>query len=165
MSEERKKRLALVASKGSLDQAYPPMMLASTAVALEWEVGVFFTFFGLDIINKHKLARLQVAPIANPAFPAPFQALPMHVPNIVGMLPGMTTVATGFMKRWMSEARMPTITEMLEITVEGGGQLFACATTMGVMHVGQEDLIDGVSCLGATAFLDYASEATVALFI
>ena len=165
MAEERRKRLALVASKGSLDQAYPPMMLASTAVALDWEVGVFFTFFGLDIINKSKLARLQVAPIANPAFPAPIPAVPVHVPNLVGMLPGMTSVATSFMKRWMSDAKMPSITEMLEITQEGGGQLFACATTMGVMHVKQEDLIDGVSCLGATAFLDFASEADVALFI
>ncbi|MFQ5576030.1 MAG: DsrE/DsrF/DrsH-like family protein [Anaerolineae bacterium] len=165
MSEERKKRLALVASKGSLDQAYPPLMLASTAVALGWEVGVFFTFFGLDIINKHKQARLQVAPIANPAFPPPIPAVPLHVPNVVGMLPGMTGVATSFMKRWMSDAKMPSITELLEITMEGGGQLFACTTTMGVMHVSEADLIDGVSCRGAAAFLDFAAGADVSLFI
>src|SRR5581483_8211431 len=76
----RVKRLALVASKGSLDMAYPPLILASTAVSLGWEVGVFFTFYGLDIVNKYKLPSLKVAPIGNPAMPAPLAAVPLQVP-------------------------------------------------------------------------------------
>src|SRR5262245_31016554 len=81
--KRRKRRLAIVASKGTLDMAYPPLILASTAGAMGWEVGVFFTFYGLDIINKKRNKHLQVPPLANPAMPVP-------VPNLIGALPGMT---------------------------------------------------------------------------
>lgn len=168
MAEERqepRRRLALVASQGTLDMAYPPLMLATTAAALGWEVGIFFTFYGLDVINKKKMAHLKVAPIGNPAMPAPISAVPVQVPNIVGMLPGMTDLATTFMKNWMQRANMPTIAEMVQMCVDMGVGLFACATTMGVMGVTQEDLIEGVSCLGATGFLDFAADADVSLFI
>ncbi|RMF29205.1 MAG: peroxiredoxin family protein [Chloroflexi bacterium] len=164
-SKPRRRRLALVASKGSLDMAYPPLILATTAAAIGWEVGIFFTFYGLDIINKKKLAKLKVAPIGNPAMPAPIPAIPLQVPNIVGMLPGMTELATSFMRSWMQKANIPTVAEMVEMCVEMGVHLYACATTMGVMNVAQEDLIEGVSCLGATGFLDFAAEADVSLFI
>lgn len=162
---EKRRRLALVASKGSLDMAYPPLILASTAVAMGWEVGVFFTFYGLDIINKHKLPHLKVSPIGNPAMPAPVQTLPLQVPNIMGVLPGATALATSFMKGWMSDARMPTLQDMIDVVRDGGGRLYACTTTMGVMGVREQDLIEGVSCLGAAAFLDFAAEADVSLFI
>lgn len=161
----KRRRLALVASKGSLDMAYPPLILASTAVAMGWEVGVFFTFYGLDIINKHKLPHLKVSPVGNPAMPAPISGLPVQVPNLVGVLPGATALATSFMKGWMSNARMPSLQEMIDIVQDGGGNLYACTTTMGVMGVRQEELIEGVSCLGAAAFLDFAAEADVSLFI
>src|SRR5512143_3114931 len=96
----KRRRLALVASKGSLDMAYPPLILASSAVAMGWEVGVFFTFYGLDIINKHKQPALKVAPIGNPAMPAPISSVPFQVPNILGVLPGSTALATSIMKQW-----------------------------------------------------------------
>lgn len=165
MAEERKKRLALVASKGSLDEAYSPLILATTAASLGWEVGVFFTFYGFDIISKRRLASLKVSPVGNPAMPEPIPAVPMKVPNIIGVLPGMTHVATAFMKRWMSRANLPSIPEFLEMAQELGVNLYACAMTMGVMGVKEEDLVDGVKLLGATAFLDFASEADVSLFI
>lgn len=165
VQETKPRRLALVASKGSLDMAYPPLILATTAAALGWEVGIFFTFYGLDIISKKKLARLKVAPVGNPAMPAPIPAVPVQVPNIVGMLPGMTELATTFMKSWMNRANIPSVAEMLEMCLDMGVNLYACATTMGVMGVAQEDLIDGVSCLGAAGFLDFAADANVSLFI
>ncbi len=165
MAEEKRRRLALVASKGSLDMAYPPLILASTAVAMGWEVAVFFTFYGLDIINRHKLPHLKVAPVGNPAMPAPIPALPMQVPTIVGVLPGATALATSFMKGWMSEAKMPSLQELVNVVLDGDGKLYACTTTMGVMGVREEDLIEGVSCLGAAAFLDFAADADVSLFI
>ena len=87
MAEEKQKRMTIIASKGSLDMAYPPVILASTAAAMDVETMIFFTFYGIDIINKHKYAKLQVAPIANPAMPSP---VPM--PNIIGMLPGMSNL-------------------------------------------------------------------------
>lgn len=162
---QRPKRLALVASKGTLDMAYPPLILASTAVSLGWEVGIFFTFYGLDIVNKHKLPRLQVAPIGNPAMPAPLAAVPVQVPNFVGMLPGMTPIATAMMKSWFDRANIPPLQDLIDVTREGGGHLYACTTTMGVMGVNEENLIEGVECRGAAAFLEYAAGATVSLFI
>lgn len=161
----RTKRLALVASKGSLDMAYPPLILASSAVSMGWEVGVFFTFYGLDILNKKKLPALKVAPIGNPAMPAPITAIPMQVPNFMGMLPGSTALATAIMKSWFDRANIPPLQDLIDVTQAGGGKLYACTTTMGVMGVNEENLIEGVECRGAAAFLEFAAGADVALFI
>jgi peroxiredoxin family protein len=154
----RRRRLALVASKGALDGAYPPLILAATAVSLGWEVGIFFTFYGLDIIHRTKHRKLKVPSLANPA-------MPMPVPSLVGMLPGMTAVATGMMKRWMRKSRMPDVAQFLDIVRDGGAHLFACSTTMGVMGVRAEDLVEGVDIAGAAAFLDFAADADVSLFV
>jgi peroxiredoxin family protein len=163
---EQTKRLAMVASKGTLDQAYPPLILATTAAAMGWEVGIFFTFYGLDILHKERLKHLQVSPVGNPAMPPPIAALPMFkVPTLMGALPGMTAMATTMMKGWMARAKIPPIKEMLDLCVEADVQLFACATTMGVMGIMQDDLIPQAKCAGATTFLDYAASADVSLFI
>jgi peroxiredoxin family protein len=156
--KNRRRRLALVASKGTLDMAYPPLILASTATALGWEVGVFFTFYGLDIINKKRNTHLQVPPLGNPAMPVP-------VPNIVGAIPGMTAMATSMMKGWMAKANMPSLDELITVCRDGGARLIACSTTMGVMKVGAEDIMDGLEVGGAASFLDYAAGADVSLFI
>lgn len=162
---KQKRRLALVASKGTLDMAYPPLILATTAAAMGWEVGIFFTFYGLDLLHRHRLKNLKVSPVGNPAMPPPVRSFPVKVPDILGALPGMPSIATAIMKRWMRESNMPTVEELLEIARESGVKLFACATTMGVMGVRQEDLVDGAECAGATTFLDFASEADVTLFV
>lgn len=154
----RRKRLAIVASKGTLDQAYPPMILASTAVSLGWEAGIYFTFYGLDILHSERFDKLKVASLANPAGP-------IRLPNALGAMPGATAAATRVMKKWMSDARMPTIPEFIEMTRELGVRFFACATTMGVMGVTEADLIPGADIAGAAAFLDYAAEADVSLFV
>jgi peroxiredoxin family protein len=154
----RRKRLALVASKGTLDQAYPPLILASTAVSLGWEAGIYFTFYGLDILHKERFEHLKVASLANPSGP-------IQLPNILGAVPGATAAATKVMKKWMSNARMPTVPEFLDMTRELGVQFFACATTMGVMGVEESDLIEGADIAGAAAFLDYAADADVSMFV
>lgn len=162
----RTKRLALVASKGTLDQAYPPLILATTAVAMGWEAGIFFTFYGLNILHKKRLEHLQVAPLGNPAMPPPVASLPMlKVPNLVGALPGMTAMATMMMQDMMAKAKMPSVKELLDICIEGEVQLYACATTMGVMGIAQNDLIPAAQCAGATTFLNYAADADVSMFI
>lgn len=152
------KRVAIVASKGTLDMAYSPLILATSAAAMGMECGVFFTFYGLDILNKKKLAKLKVAPLANPAAPMP-------VPNILGVIPGATALATWVMRRMMAKQNMPTIPQLLEISAQLGVRLIGCTTTMGVMGVKQEDLIDGVELAGAATFLEFAAEAQVTLFI
>ena len=119
-------RMALVASKGTLDMAYPPLILATTAGSLGWEVGIFFTFYGLDILHRNRIGKLKVGPVGNPAMPPPIQALPwMKVPNIVGALPGMTAMATSMMKSWIARAKLPTIPELMDIAKELDVSLFA----------------------------------------
>jgi peroxiredoxin family protein len=155
---ERPRRLALVASKGTLDGAYPPLILAATAASLGWQVGIFFTFYGLDVIHNKRHKRLKVASLGNPSMPVP-------VPNLIGALPGMTAAATAMMRRWMDRARMPDVPTFLDMARESGARLFACSTTMGVMGVETDDLVAGVEIAGAAAFLDFAAEADVSLFV
>ena len=156
--ETHRKRLALVASKGTLDQAYPPLILATTAASLGWEAGIYFTFFGLDILHQERFHKLKLASLANPSGP-------VQLPNLLGALPGATAAATGMMKKWMKDARMPQVPEFIEMSRELGVRFFACSTTMGVMGVKESDLIDGCDIAGAAAFLDYAADADVQLFI
>jgi peroxiredoxin family protein len=162
---ERPKRMALVASKGGLDEVYPVLILASTAAAIGWEVGVFCTFYGLDMVNKTRSKKLKVSAVGNAASPPPIKGMEFRVPTILGILPGMNSVATRMMKNWMKKSNIPSFEEMMQLCLESGVNFYACATTMGVMNVTKEDVIPEASCLGATAFLDFAAGADVALFI
>ena len=155
-SAQRRKRLAIIAAHGTLDAAYPPFILATTAVAMDMEVAIFFTFYGLNILKKGGIERLQVAPIANPAMPLP-------VPNIVGVLPGMTGMATTMMKGMMARAHMAKLGDLLEAALAGGVRLIACNTTMEIMGVRKEELIDGAEIGGAATFLEFASDNAIAL--
>jgi peroxiredoxin family protein len=154
----KSRRLALVASKGTLDQAYPPLILAATAVSLGWEVGIYFTFYGLDILHRDKHRKLKVAAVGNPA-------MPVTVPTLVGALPGMTQAATKMMRKWLDDSNLPEIPVFLDMARDDGVKLFACSTTMGVMGVEEKDLIDGCDVAGAAAFLDFAADADIQMFI
>ncbi|MPZ54188.1 MAG: peroxiredoxin family protein [Acidimicrobiia bacterium] len=154
----KRRRLALVASKGTLDQAYPPLILASTAASMGWEAGIFFTFYGLDILHQNRFRKLKVASLANPSGP-------VQLPNILGAVPGATAAATKVMKKWMKDARMPEVSEFIDMSQELGVRFFACSTSMGVMGVEENDLIKGCDIAGAAAFLEYAAEADVQLFV
>lgn len=156
MSEEKTKRIAIIALHGSLDMAYPPLILASTAIAMDMSAAIFFTFYGLDIIHKRKHKSLGVAPLANPAAPMP-------VPNIIGAMPGMTAIATAMMKSWMGKQNVATIPRLLEMCIQGGVKMIGCQMTMDVMGVKKEDLIDGVEIGGAATFLDYAADSDISL--
>ena len=160
MSETTKKKMAIIASKGTLDMAYPPLLLASTAAAMDVDVQIFFTFYGLDIINKHKYASLQVAPIANPAMPSP-----IPFPNILGMLPGMTALGTMMMKSMMKKINWPSIPAMVDACREMDVKFIACNSTVEMTGLKNEDFIDGVTFGGAAEFLDFALDSNVSLFI
>ncbi|MCC6544546.1 MAG: DsrE/DsrF/DrsH-like family protein [Nitrospirae bacterium] len=155
---DRKKRMAIVASKGTLDMAYPPLILATTAAAMDIECSIFCTFYGLDIINKKKNKNLKVPSLANPA-------MPVSIPNIIGALPGMTAMATKMMKSWMDKVNVPSIEDLLNIALESGVRLIGCQMTMDVMGVKKKDLIEGVEVCGAAAFLEYAVDADITLFV
>jgi peroxiredoxin family protein len=156
MAEETTKRLAIIASHGTMDAAYPPFILATAAAAMDMEVAIFFTFFGLQILKKGKIDKLKVAPIANPAMPVP-------MPNIIGMLPGMTAAATAMMNSWMKKAKVAKLSELLETSKELGVKLIGCQMTMDVMGIKREDLIDGLEIGGAATFLEFASHNAITL--
>jgi len=156
MAEETAKRLAIIASHGTLDAAYPPFILGTTAAAMDMEVAIFFTFFGLEILKKGKIDKLKVAPIANPAMPVP-------MPNMIGMLPGMTAAATAMMNSWMKKSKAPKLSELLDMSKEMGIRLIACQMTMAAMRIKREDLIDGLEVGGAATFLEFASRNAITL--
>ncbi|QWR77563.1 DsrE/DsrF/DrsH-like family protein [Candidatus Magnetomonas plexicatena] len=156
----QKKRMAIIASKGTLDMAYPPLILASTAAAMDVDVQIFFTLYGVDIINKKKYKNLQVAPIGNPAMPSP---IPM--PNIIGMLPGMTPMATMMMKSMIKKINWPTIPELIDACREVDVRMIACTPTVEMTGISKDDLIDGVVLAGAAEFLNFALDANITLFI
>ncbi len=154
-----KNTVAIIASKGTLDMAYPPLILASAAAAMGEEVEIFFTFYGLNIIKKGGAEHLQVAPIANPAMPVP-------MPNILGMLPGMTPAATWMMRsQYFAKHNVATIQELIQQCQDLGVKFIGCQMTMDVFGLKAEDLIEGVEVGGAATFLNFASQAHTTLFI
>jgi peroxiredoxin family protein len=151
-----KNRVAIVASKGTLDMAYPPLLLATTARSMGIEASIFFTLYGMKILKKN--ARLKVAPVANPAMPLP-------VPNIVGALPGMTSLASMMMSGMFKKQSVPSIKELLAMANESGVKLVACQMTMDVLGMKQKDLIDGIEYGGLATFIEYGMGSTISLFI
>jgi peroxiredoxin family protein len=153
-----KKKMAIIASKGSLDMAYPPLILATTAAAMDMDVTIFFTFFGLEMIKKNQADKLKVSPLGNPA-------LHMPMPTIVGAMPGMEAIATAMMKSMFKKHGVATISQLLELAKESGVKLIACQMTMDVLGIKQEDIIDGVEFGGAATFMDIAADAQISLFV
>jgi peroxiredoxin family protein len=156
------KKMTIIASKGSLDMAYPPLILATTAAAMDVEVTIFFTFYGLDIIKKNNADKLNVSPVGNPAMPRPGG---MPIPALVSSLPGMEALATAMMKSKFKKHGVATIGQLLEIAKESGVKLIACQMTMDVMGVKPEDIIDGVEFGGAATWMDAAADAQINLFV
>ena len=169
MSDQKK--MALIASQGTLDWAYPPFILASTAAAMDMEVQIFFTFYGLTLLKKDIKAK--VAPATNPAMPMKmpfgpkgFQDFEWPMPNVLmGNMPGFETMATSLMKKTFKNKGVATIEELREICVESGVKLIGCQMTMDVFGFEKEEFIDGVDVGGAATFLEYASEADIQLFV
>ena len=154
------KKAAFIASKGTLDWAYPPLILATTAAASGMDASIFFTFYGLNIVHKDFERMLKVSPLGNPALP-----MPVPVPNVVLGLPGMGAVATKMLKTKFGGKNVAGIGELLESAQDLGVRLIACQMTMDVFGYAQDDFIDGVEFAGAAAFLAEARQAHVTLFI
>ncbi len=165
------KRMALIASKGTLDWAYPPFILASTAAAMEMEVGVFFTFYGLTLLKKD--IKPKVAPHTNPAMPMKmpfgpegFQQIEWPMPNVVmGNMPGFETMATSLMKQTFKKKGVATIEELRDICLESGVKLIGCQMTMDVFGFSKNDFVDGVDIGGAATFLEFSADADIQLFV
>lgn len=154
------RKACFIASKGTLDWAYPPLILATAAAAADMDAAIFFTFYGLNIVRKDFEKNLKVSPVGNPAMP-----MPVPMADIVTAMPGMKWMATGMMKSMFHKKGVATIRELLDVARESGVRLIACQMTMDVFGYAQEDFIEGVEFGGAAAFLSEARRAHVTLFI
>ena len=151
--------MAIIATKGTLDMAYPPFILASTAAALGYEVQVFFTFYGLQLLRKD-LSDVKISPLANPAMP-----MPVPMPVFVQMLPGMETMATMMMKNKIKSKGVASLEELRDLCLEADVKFIACQMTVELFGFSHDDFIDGLDYAGAATFLPVAQKSDVCLFM
>ncbi len=164
--------MSLIATKGTLDWAYPPFILGSTAAALGWDVKIFFTFYGL-LLLKRKLGA-EVSPLGNPAMPMKmpfgpqwFQNIEWPMPNLImASIPGFEKVATGLMKKTFKNKGVATIEELRSLSLEAGVEMIACQMTVDVFGFSRDDFIPEVKdYVGAASFLPIAKTSDVCLFV
>jgi peroxiredoxin family protein len=164
--------LSIIATKGTMDWAYPPFILASTAAALGWNVSIFFTFYGLELLKKD--LHLQVSPLGNPSMPMkmPFgpqwlKDINWKIPNIVmAGIPGFETAATRLMQQTVKNKGVATIKELRDACIEADVKLVACQMTVDLFGYSQEEFIPEVTeWIGAASFLPIAQKSEVSLFI
>ncbi|MFB1064707.1 DsrE/DsrF/DrsH-like family protein [Natrinema sp. H-ect4] len=154
---DEQKKMTIVATQGSFDMAYPPLILASTAAAFGWDVVVFHTFWGLDILHEEKSRDLKLSAVGNPNMP---------VPNAVAALPGMDAMATRMMQKKIDENGTATIEELIDLSLESGVDLQACQMTIELMDYDEDDFYDGVTTgVGAATALQHMAESDIQLLV
>ncbi len=159
MEEPRQKKMAIIASKGTLDMAYPPFILATTAAALGWEVQIFFTFYGLQLLRK-SLKHVQISPLANPAMP-----MPVPMPVLVSAIPGMQKMATTMMKQKIKKHGVASLEDLRTMCLEADIKMIPCQMTIDLFEFKKSEFIDGIEYGGAATFLGFAGNTDVCLFI
>ena len=162
-SLENAKSMSLIVTKGSLDWAYPPFILATTAAAMGLNVSMFFTFYGVNLLKK-KLD-LAVTPLGNPGMAMPIMGGHMKMPNIMPMIPGMDAMATGMMKNLIKKKGIASIEELRDLAVEADVNMVACQMTMDMFEYDLKDLIEGPDLGGAATYIEDALKADINLFI
>jgi len=163
MTADGAKSMSIIVTKGTLDWAYPPFILATTAAAMGLEVAMFFTFYGLPLLLR-KLD-LQLSPLGNPAMKMPLAGLHMGMPNLASMLPFMDAGATAMMKDLMKKKGVAPIEELRSLAVESEVRLIGCQMTMDLFDYSLEDMIDGVEVGGAATYIEVASRSGINLFV
>lgn len=165
------KKLMMISSRGTLDGAYPPFILGSTAAALDMEVSIFFTFFGLKLLLKNP--DMKATPSGNPAMPMKmpfgpkwFQGLSWPIPNvIINNVPFFDNFVTAMMKKTFKKKGVASIPELRSICIDSGVRLIACQMTMDVFGFKKEDFIEGVDFAGAATALEIGSNTDMQLFL
>jgi len=170
--ESRTPSMAIIATKGTLDWAYPPFILGSTAAALGWDVSIFFTFYGLNLLKKD-VSDLKVSPLGNPGMPMKmpfgpdwFKSLNWNIPNLLQAgIPGFESVATLLMKQTIKNNGVATIDELRSLSREADVKFIACQMTVELFGFSHDDFIEGIDYAGAATFLPVAQKADVSLFM
>ena len=157
------KTMTIIVTKGSLDWAYPPLILGTTAAAMGVDVTLFFTFYGLEILKKD--LDLQITALGNAAMKMPLGGMHMSMPNIVNMLPGVDAGATRMMKNLIAKKGVASIEELREAAIESDVKLIACQMTLDLFEYSKADLIDGVEIGGAATYMEKALKSNINLFI
>lgn len=154
--------MTIIATKGTLDWAYPPFILASTAAALGYQVTMFFTFYGLQLLKKE--LNLRVSPLGNPGMPMPM-GMNSWFPVLGTAIPGMETMMTSMMKNTIKSKGVATIEELRDLCLEADAKLIGCQMTIDLFDMKREDFIDDIDIGGAATYFEHAGEANVNLFI
>ncbi|MCW8930135.1 MAG: DsrE/DsrF/DrsH-like family protein [Gammaproteobacteria bacterium] len=152
------KKMAIIATKGTLDWAYPPFILSSTAAALGYDVEIFFTFYGLKLLQKN--LDLEVSPLGNPGMP-----MPIPVPVMIQALPGMQSFVTSMMKKKMEDKGVAPLDELRQLCLEAEVKFVACQMTVDLFEMDINTFMDEVTYAGAAAFFDFAGDSDISLYI
>lgn len=157
------KKMTIICTKGSLDWAYPPFILATTAAAMDVDVTMFFTFYGLNLLNKD--LKLKVTPLGNPAMAMPMAGMHMQMPNMVGMIPGVTDGATAMMKNMIKKKGVASIEELREAAVLSDVRMIACQMTLDLFEMDKKDMIDDIEIGGAATWMESAMDSGINLYM
>ncbi|MCP4164327.1 MAG: hypothetical protein GY759_00345 [Chloroflexi bacterium] len=160
------RHVAFICSKGDLDMAYPALVMGWAALGNGIDVTIFFTFWGMDMIRKSRIENLQIAPVGNTAMKMSMMGYKgndnLGIPNFMGMLPGMTGIATKLMKDKMEELDVPPVSEYIEMLVDAGAKLYVCKMSVDMMDLDEGDFIDGVEgVVTAGDFMDMTEGAQI----
>jgi peroxiredoxin family protein len=165
MDNGNNRHIAFICSKGALDMAYPALVMGWAALGNGIDVTIFFTFWGLDLINKARVDHLEIAPVANPSMKMSMMGVKtgnLGIPNVMGVLPGMTAFATALMKDKMAKLQVPVVREYLQMLVDAGAKLYACKMSVDMMDLKPDDFVDGVQgIVTAGDFMDMTDGAQI----
>jgi peroxiredoxin family protein len=157
------KSMSIIVTKGSLDWAYPPFILATTAAAMDIKVTMFFTFYGLPLLKK-KL-NMKFTPLGNPAMEMPIMGGHMAMPNLLSVMPGVGGAAGKMMKNLMKQKGVASIEDLREAAVDLEIRMIACQMTLDLFEYSADDMIDGIELGGAATYIETAANADINLFI
>ncbi|MDX1377798.1 MAG: DsrE/DsrF/DrsH-like family protein [Anaerolineales bacterium] len=164
MSEENRK-IAFICSKGDIDMAYPALIMGWAALGNGIDVTIFFTFWGLDLVTKKRVDKLEIAPVSLTSMKLSMMGLPtgnLGIPNILGILPGMTPFASWFLKKEIKKQGVPTVREYMEMLHDGGAKLYGCKMTVDMFDIKRDDFLPQVDdVVTASDFMDMTEGAQI----
>lgn len=163
LDDSNAKAMSIIVTKGTLDWAYPPFILATTAAAMGLEVTMFFTFYGLQLLRKD--LNLKVSTLGNPAMEMPMGGMHMAMPNIMAALPGAPALTTAMMKNLIKRKGVASIEELRDLAIEADVNMIACQMTMDLFELKRSDMIDGITLGGAASWVDVATRSEINLYI
>lgn len=161
---ENAKSMSIIVTKGTLDWAYPPFILATTAAAMDVKVTMFFTFYGLQLLKKN-LDHLQISTLGNPGMEMPMMGMHMTMPNLMSAIPGVDAMCTTMMKNLIKKKGVASIPELREAAVESDIRMIGCQMTMDLFEFSQKDLIDNIEIGGAATYMENALKSDINLYI